>query len=51
VEDDLVFSGAGSGCNTDDEDECTPVFESGSGEYSKYYTMVNQDKPKIYLSS
>ncbi|PNF32109.1 hypothetical protein B7P43_G02829 [Cryptotermes secundus] len=32
VEDDLVFSGAGSGCNTDDEDECTPVFESGSGD-------------------
>jgi leucine-rich repeat transmembrane neuronal protein 1/2 len=34
VEDDLVFSGAGSGCNADDEDECTPVFESGSGKYS-----------------
>jgi hypothetical protein len=33
VEDDLVFSGAGSGCNTDDEDECTPVFESGSGTH------------------
>ncbi|XP_021923606.1 neurexin-3 isoform X3 [Zootermopsis nevadensis] len=32
VEDDLVFSGAGSGCNADDEDECTPVFESGSGD-------------------
>nr|CAD7261985.1 unnamed protein product [Timema shepardi] len=30
VMDDLVFSGAGSGCNADDEDECTPVFESGS---------------------
>jgi hypothetical protein len=33
VEDDLVFSGAGSGCNADDEDECTPLFESGSGKY------------------
>ncbi|XP_063235605.1 neurexin 1 isoform X2 [Bacillus rossius redtenbacheri] len=30
--DDLVYSGAGSGCNTDDEDECTPLFESGSGD-------------------
>ncbi|XP_071453531.1 neurexin 1-like, partial [Hetaerina americana] len=30
--DDLVFSGAGSGCNTDDEDECTPVFDTGSGD-------------------
>ena len=36
MEDDLVFSGAGSGCNTDDEDECTPVFESGSGNYIQY---------------
>jgi hypothetical protein len=33
VEDDLVISGAGSGCNTDDEDECTPLYESGSGNY------------------
>lgn len=30
--DDLVFSGAGSGCNEDDEDQCTPLFESGSGD-------------------
>ncbi|XP_075221682.1 neurexin 1-like [Lycorma delicatula] len=30
VMDDLVFSGAGSGCNADDEDQCTPVFETGS---------------------
>ena len=29
--DDLVFSGAGSGCDIDDEDECIPVFETGSG--------------------
>nr|CAD7425077.1 unnamed protein product [Timema monikensis] len=35
VMDDLVFSGAGSGCNADDEDECTPVFESGSGENTR----------------
>lgn len=32
VQDDLVFSGAGSGCNADDEDQCTPVFETGSGK-------------------
>lgn len=30
--DDLIFSGAGSGCRGDDEDECTPPFESGSGD-------------------
>ncbi|XP_046401405.1 neurexin-1 isoform X2 [Ischnura elegans] len=30
--DDLVFSGAGSGCNADDEDECTPLFDTGSGD-------------------
>lgn len=32
VVDDLIFSGAGSGCRGDDEDECTPPFESGSGD-------------------
>ncbi|BES99010.1 Laminin G domain [Nesidiocoris tenuis] len=32
VMDDLVFSGAGSGCNDDDEDKCTPAFETGSGD-------------------
>lgn len=33
VMDDLVFSGAGSGCNNgDDEDECPPLPESGSGD-------------------
>lgn len=32
VMDDLIFSGAGSGCRGDDEDECTPPFESGSGD-------------------
>lgn len=33
VMDDLVFSGAGSGCNNgDDEDECPPLQESGSGD-------------------
>lgn len=32
VIDDLIFSGAGSGCRGDDEDECTPPFESGSGD-------------------
>ncbi|RZC18407.1 hypothetical protein BDFB_011598, partial [Asbolus verrucosus] len=32
VEDDLVFSGAGSGCNGDDEDECPPLPETGSGD-------------------
>ena len=30
--DDLIFSGAGSGCRGDDEDECTPPFENGSGD-------------------
>lgn len=30
--DDLIFSGAGSGCRGDDEDECTPPFEAGSGD-------------------
>jgi hypothetical protein len=35
VEDDLVISGAGSGCNTDDEDECTPLYQ-GSGNYIQY---------------
>ncbi|XP_024942008.1 neurexin-1 isoform X3 [Cephus cinctus] len=34
VMDDLIFSGAGSGCSGDDEDEeCTPIYESGSGKY------------------
>ncbi|XP_062702509.1 neurexin 1 isoform X5 [Aedes albopictus] len=32
VIDDLIFSGAGSGCRGDDEDECTPPFETGSGD-------------------
>nr|XP_022912901.1 neurexin-1-like isoform X2 [Onthophagus taurus] len=33
VMDDLVFSGAGSGCNNeDDEDECPPLPENGSGD-------------------
>ncbi|KFB36467.1 AGAP004066-PA-like protein [Anopheles sinensis] len=32
VMDDLIFSGAGSGCRGDDEDECTPPFENGSGD-------------------
>lgn len=31
VMDDLIFSGAGSGCRGDDEDECMPTFENGSG--------------------
>ncbi|XP_035732871.1 neurexin-1-like isoform X7 [Vespa mandarinia] len=34
VMDDLIFSGAGSGCAGDDEDEeCTPIYEPGSGKY------------------
>lgn len=32
IVDDLIFSGAGSGCRGDDEDECTPPFDSGSGD-------------------
>lgn len=27
-----MFSGAGSGCNGDDEDECPPLPETGSGD-------------------
>lgn len=30
--DDLIFSGAGSGCRGDDEDDCMPPFENGSGD-------------------
>lgn len=30
--DDLVYSGAGSGCKSDDEDECPPLPENGSGD-------------------
>lgn len=30
--DDLVYSGAGSGCQNDDEDQCLPVFDTGSGD-------------------
>ena len=29
--DDLVYSGAGSDCDIDDEDQCVPAFETGSG--------------------
>ncbi|XP_076166768.1 neurexin 1 isoform X2 [Ptiloglossa arizonensis] len=33
VMDDLIFSGAGSGCTADDEDEeCTPIFNPGSDD-------------------
>ncbi|XP_076378751.1 neurexin 1 isoform X3 [Megalopta genalis] len=33
VMDDLIFSGAGSGCTADDEDEeCTPIYEPGSDD-------------------
>ncbi|XP_023246980.1 neurexin-1 isoform X2 [Copidosoma floridanum] len=33
VADDLIFSGAGSGCAGDDEDEdCTPIYENGSDD-------------------
>ena len=37
--DDLVFSGAGSGCDMDDEDECIPVFD-GSGEDNNYHHRI-----------
>ena len=36
VMDDLSISGAGSGCNADDEDECAPAFENGSGMHFIY---------------
>ena len=32
--DELVYSGGGSDCDIDDEDQCVPVFETGSGEGS-----------------
>lgn len=32
IMDDLIYSGAGSGCRGDDEDECTPPFIEGSGD-------------------
>ncbi|KAL1460776.1 hypothetical protein WDU94_012727 [Cyamophila willieti] len=32
VSDDLVFSGAGSGCPNDDEDSCTPSFDTSPGD-------------------
>ena len=41
--DELVYSGAGSGCNTDDEDECTPPIDSGSGQN-------NQPRIKLLVS-
>jgi len=52
--DDLIFSGAGSGCRGDDEDECTPSFENGSGDdlITPVYvpptkqTTVNKSKTK-----
>lgn len=39
--DDLVFSGAGSGCDMDDEDECIPVFDTGSGESIRHHYMAS----------
>ena len=49
VMDDLVFSGAGSGCNADDEDECAPAFENGSGIPAKhsYSFLPFAPKPKF----
>lgn len=29
--DDLIFSGAGSGCNVDDEDHCKVAIDSSPG--------------------
>lgn len=52
--DDLIFSGAGSGCRGDDEDECMPPFENGSGDDlitpvyvppTKQTTTPNKPKP------
>jgi leucine-rich repeat transmembrane neuronal protein 1/2 len=47
VEDDLIFSGAGSGCNTDDEDECTPPIENGSGNYMQFILHDYKSGPTI----
>jgi neurexin len=55
VMDDLIFSGAGSGCRGDDEDECMPPFENGSGDDlitpvyvppTKQTTVPTKTKPK-----
>ncbi|XP_042874196.1 neurexin-1-like isoform X2 [Penaeus japonicus] len=54
--DDLVFSGAGSGCDMDDEDECIPVFDTGSGDdlITPVYipptmTTVTKPPPRHYI--
>lgn len=41
VMDDLIFSGAGSGCAGDDEDEeCTPIYEK-TGTKNCYKLFMN----------
>lgn len=49
VMDDLIYSGAGSGCRGDDEDECTPPFIEGSGDdliTPVYVPPTKQPQPK-----
>ncbi|KOX71281.1 Neurexin-2-beta [Melipona quadrifasciata] len=46
VMDDLIFSGAGSGCAADDEDEeCTPIYEPGSVQLGNT-SKIEMSKPK-----
>ncbi|TGZ57018.1 Neurexin-3-alpha [Temnothorax longispinosus] len=46
VMDDLIFSGAGSGCAGDDEDEeCTPIYESGSDDIITPTTTTEMTEP------
>lgn len=41
VADDLIFSGAGSGCAGDDEDEeCSPIYESNTGKCKSIFITL-----------
>ncbi|CAB0031237.1 unnamed protein product, partial [Trichogramma brassicae] len=57
VADDLIFSGAGSGCAGDDEDEdCTPIYENGSDDLiTPVYVASTKStvtvRPKIHAPS
>ena len=49
VMDDLIFSGAGSGCVADDEDvECTPIYEPGSDDIITPVYVAPTRSPTTY---
>ncbi|XP_076392462.1 neurexin 1 isoform X3 [Megachile rotundata] len=49
VMDDLIFSGAGSGCAADDEDEeCTPIYEPGSDDIITPVYVAPTRSPTTY---